>query len=334
MSPRDGTPDWPRLLDNFSRCRIVVVGDLVADHYVYGQTDRVSREAPVLIVRHERDEVKLGAAGNVAANARALGASVAAVGVVGDDVAGAQLRRAFGDADIALTDVRGDGLETQSKMRVLAGALNTTRQQMLRIDRGYRAPLPAPLRKALAERVSIAAQRADAILVSDYGAGVVCEEVEAVLREAARLGKIVCVDSRYALRRFSGLPFLKPNESELAALTGMSVEDEALSLAAGVNALQQTQGSTLLVTRGHEGMALFAPGQPPKLFPVHGAPEAVDVTGAGDTVLATFGLGLAAGADAARAAQLANVAGGLVVQKPGTASVAPEELRRAVEALA
>ncbi|WP_143177908.1 bifunctional heptose 7-phosphate kinase/heptose 1-phosphate adenyltransferase [Cystobacter ferrugineus] len=310
----------------FSRRRVLMVGDLVADHYIYGQTDRVSREAPVLIVRHESSEVKLGGGANVAANVRALSGRVTAVGVLGTDEMGRALRKLFDEADIQLSAVSARGVETETKTRILAGGVSTTRQQMLRLDRGQRGPLPPRLRRALVKRVEEAAKDADAVVVSDYGAGVVGDEMREALRALAADGMPVCVDSRYSLFAFTGVTVCKPNEPELQALVGRPLRTEAELLEAGQEAVKRLRCQALLVTRGRHGMALFDAKGGVDLVPVHGAKDAVDVTGAGDTVIAAFSLGLAAGGSFGDAARLANVAGALAVQKLGTATVARDEL--------
>jgi rfaE bifunctional protein kinase chain/domain len=305
---------------------VLLVGDLVADHYIYGQTDRVSREAPVLIVRHESSEVKLGGGANVAANVRALSGQVTAVGVLGVDEMGRALRKLFAEADIQLSAVSAKGLETETKTRILAGGVNTTRQQMLRLDRGQRGALPPRLRRTLVKRIEEAARDVDAVVVSDYGAGVVGEEVREALRKLAGEGLPVCVDSRYALASFTGVTVCKPNEPELEALSGRPLRTEADLLEAGHTAVKRLGCQALLVTRGRHGMALFDAKGGVDFIPVHGGRDAVDVTGAGDTVIASFSLALAAGASFGEAARLANVAGALVVQKLGTATVARDEL--------
>ena len=323
--PRAAAP--LRVVSRFPRRRVLVVGDLVADHYIYGETDRVSREAPVLIVRYESSEVKLGGGANVAANAAALGGRVTAVGAVGADEMGRALQAEFTRAGITLRAAGGRAVATETKTRILAGGFHTTRQQMLRLDRGTRGPLPPRVRRALAERVEVAARTADAVVVSDYGAGVVGDEVREVLRARAAKGLPVCVDSRYALRDFAGFTVLKPNEPELAALVGHALGTQEALLAAGREAVERLGCRALLVTRGRHGMALFHAGGRVDLVPVHGQKEAVDVTGAGDTVIASFTLALASRATFLEAAQVANVAGALVVQKQGTATISRVELQ-------
>jgi D-glycero-beta-D-manno-heptose-7-phosphate kinase len=314
------------LLKRFPQVRVLLVGDLLADHYLYGQTERVSREAPVLIVRHEREEVKLGGGANAAANASALGAKVTAIGVIGRDDLGRQLSALFKASGIALRAVTSS--VTESRTRVLAGGLSTTRQQMLRIDRGAVGALPPKIRASLAAQILQAGLDADVVMVSDYGAGVLCEETRAALREVARKGVPVCVDSRFGLTDFAGLTVCKPNEPELAAFTGMPIRTDAELLAAGKAAQKRLECQVLLVTRGRKGMTLFEQGQKPLHIPVYGSEEAVDVTGAGDTVSATFALALGAGGKPFEAARLANIAGALVVQKQGTATVTRPELAR------
>jgi D-glycero-beta-D-manno-heptose-7-phosphate kinase len=315
-------------LAGFSHVRVVVLGDLVADHYLFGQTERISREAPVLIVRHERDEVKLGGGANAAANARALGGRVTAVGLLGADEMGRAMKALFKGQGIDLEVVSTRGGRTESKMRILAGGLSTSRQQMLRVDRGRVGPLPAAVRRALALRLEQAAWRADVVVVSDYGAGVVCEETKAVVRAIAGRGLPVCVDSRFALSEFSGVTVCKPNEPELATLTGLPVGTDREVDRAASAALDRIGCKVLLVTRGRKGMVVYERRQKPVRLPVHGPEDAVDVTGAGDTVIATFALAVGAGASFLEAARLSNVAGGIVVQKPGTATVTRAELAR------
>lgn len=325
-----------RLLDNqglaaivrrfAERPRVAVIGDVVVDEYIYGQTDRISREAPVLIVRHEETDRKLGGAANAAANLAALGARVSLIGAIGDDETGKALRGLCTGAGIEPRLHRVKGQFTESKIRILAGGINTTRQQMLRLDRGRNGPLPPEAVAALVEEVHRAAREAEALVVSDYGSGALCPEVIAAVLEVSRAGARVCVDSRYNLGAFHGVLLAKPNEPELAAATGLPVGPTEDTVKAG-KALQRALGChAVLATRGRSGMALLEKGRSPDLIPVHGAAEAVDVTGAGDTVIATLALALASGASLGEAARVANVAGGLVVQKPGTATVSPEEL--------
>ncbi|MGZ6142607.1 MAG: bifunctional heptose 7-phosphate kinase/heptose 1-phosphate adenyltransferase, partial [Myxococcales bacterium] len=204
---------------------------------------------------------------------------------------------------------------------------NTRRQQMLRIDReGPREPgaLTQKLLKALAQ----ASARGDAILVSDYGLGLLSPPLVEAVRALAGQGRTVCVDARYGLSKYRGVTVAKPNEVELEQELGRKIGDDPLALEeAGRELLKALRVQSLLVTRGRSGMALLRPGAPTALLPVHGSQDAVDVTGAGDTVMAANTVAIAAGADPVQAMRLANVAGSLKVQKAGTATVSAEELR-------
>ncbi len=306
-----------------------VVGDFVGDEYVYGCTERISREAPVPIVRFERRELKLGGAGNVAANLAALGVRVEAVGALGRDEAGRKIRGLCRRAGIGAAGLELEaGLVSPVKTRILAGALHTTRQQLLRLDRGE--PLAvAPQRNRIVERVEALLPRLDALVVSDYGGGIAGPEL--ARRAGAWARRLpVCVDSRFSLGRFAGVSVAKPNVPELAALAGAPLRGEADLVRAGRALLKEKRYGALLVTRGRDGLALLRRGAPPSFWPVFGPDEAVDVTGAGDTVMAAFAAVLAATGEIELAAELANVAGGLVVQKPGTATVTAAELEAAL----
>ena len=327
----NGIARLAELIDRFPRAEVVVAGDFVADEYVYGETERISREAPVLIVRYERSELKAGGAGNAAQNLAAMGVKVRAVGVVGDDALGATLLEVLARAGIDVEHVRPvRGRATESKMRILAGGRSTRRQQMLRVDRAPAEPLPAAAQAHLVRELLRAARGAGAVLASDYGSGALGTAALDALRDIKRGGVPVCVDSRYRLLEYTGVSMVKPNEPELEAATGIALQAPHGMERAGRALLRKLGCDELLVTRGHDGMSLFRRGLTPLHIPPHGSQEAVDVTGAGDTVAAAYSAAIAAGGDAETAARIANVAGGLVVQKPGTATVTRAELLAAV----
>ncbi len=323
--------DAAALLPRFAEREVVVVGDFVADEYVYGETERISREAPVLIVRYERAELKPGAAGNAATNLAALGVKVRALGLVGEDPLGTALLDALeaGGVDVSGL-IRVKGRPTEAKTRILAGGRSTRRQQMLRLDRAPAGPPPPAAARALHAALKRARRSAHTVLASDYGSGTIGAETIELLRGLKRGGLPVCVDSRYALASFTGLTMVKPNENELEAATGVALAAPGGLERAARALLRKATCEILLVTRGRHGLSVFRPGERPVHLPAFGTKEAVDVTGAGDTVAAAFAAGLAAGGDALAAAALANVAGALQVQKPGTATVSRAELEAAL----
>ena len=311
--------------------RIVVAGDFVLDRFVYGHPRRVSREAPVVILRFSREDLLPGGAGNAAANVRSLGGEPAVVGIVGADDDGRALRRALRDRGI---DDRGlaeeEGYRTPAKTRILGGAPSGNKQQIVRYDVEADPAAPAAAARAL-ERAAAAAKGASGAVLSDYGYGAIHPDAVGPLRGALPAGTPIAVDSRHRLRRFRGVDAATPNEEELEEIAGARLDsDAALDLAA--RALRSEIGcASLLVTRGSRGMALYDGGAAPRRIPVHGTDQVADVTGAGDTVLAAFSLALAAGAAPLEAALLADFAGGIVVMKMGTATVTQEELTAAIE---
>jgi rfaE bifunctional protein kinase chain/domain len=323
------------LVDDFSGTPVAVFGDLIADEFIYGEISRVSREAPVLILDYDSTEIVPGGAGNAANNIAALGGAPDAVGVVGRDDTG---RRLLGRmrGRIGLTSiVRPSRYLTPTKTRILAGGVHSAKQQVVRIDRATRASITEAVLDAVASRFLRASSRADAILVSDYGTGLVTPEIVARaqrrLKKRGRSHPPVLVDSRYGLLRYRGMTACTPNESEVEHLLGVRIGDDQRVLEkAGRVLLARTRAGAVLVTRGSRGMALFEPGRPTAHIPIFGSDQIADVTGAGDTVIATMTLALAVGATFGEAARLANYAGGLVVMKRGTATVSADELREAI----
>ena len=323
--------DLRSIVARLSDVRVAVVGDLVLDEYVYGRSERISREAPVVIVREMRREHVLGAAANVAAGVLALGAHCIPLGVVGRDAEGGRVRELLaqrGAADWGI--VASAEWRTELKTRILAGGASTTPQQVLRLDRGNRVGLPKAAVLRLLEALGRAAREADVVVVSDYGLGTF---VPAVMREVRALARRrpVLVDSRFALASWRGATWAKPNLPELEAAVGGPLERAADVTRAARRLKRQLGLEGVLLTRGHEGMTVLHGDRRPVHLEVFGPGEAVDVTGAGDTVMATFATALGAGASPTAAARLANVAGGLVVQKSGTATVDRAELEAALE---
>ncbi len=333
----EGIPSPERLAEiarRFAGRRVVVVGDAVADQFLYGEISRVSREAPVLILRHERTETLPGGAANCVVNLAALGARAALVGVVGRDAAGDALAAKLAEAGVDCAHVsRAASVRTPTKVRVLAGQAHSPRQQVIRVDYESEPLSDEATRAELARHLRAAVAGAEAIIISDYNYGVADAQTAQMVRDlAGGRGVPVLVDSRFRLPEFAGFTSATPNEDEVEQLLGnkrLAARGELIRAAAELRARLRLQA--LLVTRGNNGMVLLEDGAAePLTIAAVGSREAVDVTGAGDTVIAAYALALAAGATFAEAAHLANHAGGIVVMKRGTASVAPEELLASV----
>ena len=320
------------IIRRFPRNRILVVGDVIADRFVYGAISRVSREAPVLILRHEQTETVPGGAANCAVNLAALGATACLVSAAGKDEAGqASLKRLEAAGVDCVGLYLSDQLQTPTKVRVLAGQLHSTRQQVIRIDYESAPLTDHVVRESVVKQVGEQAALSDAVIISDYNYGVVGDETAAAIRKATQQKATpVFVDSRFRLSSFSGFSSATPNEEEIEHLLGR-VHPDTSTLAAAAESLREQLGfRALLVTRGSHGMMLLERGAPPLNIDAVSANEAVDVTGAGDTVIATYVLALASGASFPDAARLANHAGGLVVMKRGTASITSQELEDSV----
>ncbi len=320
------------LVDRLSGRRLVVAGDFVLDRFVYGHPKRVSREAPVVILRYVREESIPGGAGNTAANVHALGGIPVPIGATGADEAGKALRDAFRARGIDCSGLlEVSGYRTPTKTRILGGAPHAIKQQIVRYD--VEDALPEGAAAGVSARLGDAARGAHGAILSDYGYGAVSPGAIPTLRSILAAGARICVDSRHRLPAYTDVDAATPNEEELEEASGETLHDSDARLeAAGTALRERMRCGCLLVTRGSRGMAVFTPGATPERIPVHGTDQVADVTGAGDTVLATFALALSAGAAPLEAALLANFAGGVVVMKMGTAVATPEELKAALDA--
>jgi D-glycero-beta-D-manno-heptose-7-phosphate kinase len=323
-----------KIIEAFPKVTITVLGDLVADEFVYGEISRVSREAPVLILKHRDRTVVPGGGANAVNNLADLGVNVLPVGAIGDDEPGRLLLKAFRHKRIPVSGVLKDKTYTTvTKTRILAGMTHNTRQQVVRVDR---EPENAPNRH-LTRELFLAAREylraSDALLVSDYGYGSASPAIVNALRQTGRRRAVpLILDSRYRLLEYSGATAATPNEPEVEAALGMRIgQDWEKVTEAGLQVMERMSLQSLLITRGRDGMVAFDQRHAPVDIPIFGSDQVADVTGAGDTVIAAFSAALAAGATTEEAAQLANYAGGIVVMKRGTATVSREELFRAVE---
>ena len=324
-----------RLLDLIAAARgkrVVVLGDLIADEFVSGRISRVSREAPVLILEYDKTEIVPGGAGNAAHNVATLGGAMTLVALAGRDEPGRRVLASFPSRVDRRAITRPAGYHTPVKTRILAGGVHSAKQQVVRVDRFTREPITEAWRAQWMRAAAKALRQADAVLVSDYGSGLLSPQVVTALVAPLAARRVpVLVDSRYDLLRYRGLTACTPNESEVEHALDVTIGDAPRVLErAGRAILKRTRMHAVLVTRGSRGMALFEHGTPTTHIPIYGSDEIADVTGAGDTVMATLTLALAAGASMADAARLANYAGGLVVMKRGTATVSARELASAV----
>jgi D-glycero-beta-D-manno-heptose-7-phosphate kinase len=322
-----------KIIEAFPKITVTVLGDLVADEFVFGEISRVSREAPVLILKHRERSVLPGGAANAANNLADLGINVLPVGIVGEDEPGKLLLRYFRHKKIAISGILKDKTYTTvTKTRILAGMTHTARQQVVRVDREPKEAPNSHLTRELYLAARNYAHASDALLVSDYGYGAATPAIVNTLRDKGKLASVpIVLDSRYRMLQFSGITAATPNEPEVEEALGLRIgESWDKLLAAGNDVMARMKLQSLVITRGRDGMVAFDHKHKPVDIPISGSDQVADVTGAGDTVIAAFTAALAAGATTEEAAQLANYAGGIVVMKRGTATVSRDELLHAI----
>jgi D-glycero-beta-D-manno-heptose-7-phosphate kinase len=322
-----------KIVESFPNVTVTLLGDLVADEFIFGEISRVSREAPVLILKHKERTIVPGGGANAINNLADLGVNVLPVGIVGDDEAGKLLLKYFRHKKVPLSGVLKDkSFPTVTKTRVLAGLPHTWRQQVVRWDKEPETEPNQHLKRELVLATRQYARASDAVLLSDYGYGAATPTLWNSIRERGRFDRIpVVVDSRYRMLQYSGITAATPNEPEVEHALGARIgQDWRRLCTAGDQVMTRMKLQSLVITRGREGMVAFSDKHKPVDIPIFGSDQVADVTGAGDTVIATFTAALAAGADALEAARLANYAGGLVVMKRGTATVSQQELLHAL----
>ena len=316
--------DFPeKIRTEFPKRKVVIVGDLVADQFLYGNITRVSREAPVFILRHDETETFAGGAGNAAVNVAALGGNAVAIGVIGKDVNGEKLLESLEKAKVDCSFiVTSPNVPTTAKVRVLAGQRHTQRQQVVRIDYEHSTTLDEDINSHLNANFLEAVRDADAVIISDYNYGVANTKIAELVTKTCREKNIpLVVDSRFRLKNFPNVTSATPNQEETEELLGEDFsEADCQRLCADLGY------ESLLVTCGNKGMILVEKDKTPLRIAAVGSTEPVDVTGAGDTVIAVYALGLASNLSFAESAYLANHAGGIVVMKKGTASASAKEL--------
>lgn len=327
--PMNGPATLPPILQDFSKVHVLCVGDVMLDHFVYGTVDRISPEAPIPVLKVNREMRMLGGAGNVVRNAAALGAHATLVTVIGDDEPGLAVSRLIkAETGLEASLIIIPGRQTSLKVRHIA-----SNQQMLRTDRETAEPIGPEYEDRVLSAFESELPSAHIVILSDYAKGVLSPRVIELICAAARAcNKPVIADPKHLnLSRYLGVNILTPNSKELAAATGLPVTDDASVERAGANVLASAKLDALLVTRSESGMSLLEVGKP-ALHLATEAREVYDVSGAGDTVIAAFSIALGAGASPAKAAELANIAAGIAVGKAGTAVVRATELAQALHA--
>jgi len=325
--------DLIAIIDNFSEQKIAVWGDLILDEYIYGDTRRISREAPVLILSYKSVEYSLGGAGNSILNLKSLGAAPVPVGIIGTDDSGKHVKKILHQKGVSTKHVIAEkNYQTPLKTRILAGEGHTRKQQILRIDRETRVPDNSTLKQRIKQNLKLLCNSCSALLISDYHYFAVKEDIFNQVLPLFRKANIsITLDSRFRLLNFLKVTAATPNEPEVEEALSIKINDEpGILKKAGRFILKKTQSSALLITRGSKGMMLFEKDKAPYSIPIKGTTDIVDVTGAGDTVISVFTLALSCGASFKQAAQLANYAGDLVVMKKGTATITTNELRKAI----
>lgn len=329
MTPQSLKQSLDSAIRKFSEGRILVIGDLVIDEMIYGNTHRISREAPVLILAHEKTDIILGASGNAAHNIASLNAKrTTIVGVAGKDYYCSLLLDALQRDGIDTTGlVQDESRPTATKTRISGIANQSVTQQIVRVDRESKAPLSAKIQNQLIDQIKKLAGEFDALLLSDYGLGVLSPEVIAVCQaEAKKHSLVMSVDTQQAMKNFQGAHIMTPNQPEAEQNLGYEIKTRDDLLKGGRSLLTDTNAQNMLITRGADGMALFEAKGGLTEIPVFNKSHVFDVTGAGDTVIGTLTLALATGCDLVQAAILGNLAASIVVRQFGAAVTTQAEL--------
>lgn len=320
-----------KILEHIKGKRILVWGDFICDEYIYGEVNRISREAPVLILKKDGVEYRPGGAANAANNLACLGAKVNAMGIVGKDERGEKLISLLKRQGIDTTGIlTGNKFRTITKTRIMAGGINRPKQQVIRIDDGENIKSETlKIQNNFKKYFSKAINSIDAVLISDYSYGAVEQNTyNDILKATSKRNIPVIVDSRFDLMKFKNATLLTPNEEEAGNALGIEPEKiDANTDKIAKKLLDELNPQILIITRGRKGMDIFIKNKKTKHIPIYDSDEVTDVTGAGDTVSSVITLALSCGASGYEAAQLANYAAGIVVMKMGAATVTVKELK-------
>jgi rfaE bifunctional protein kinase chain/domain len=322
---------YTKLIDKFKGKKVLVLGDFILDEYVYGETERISREAPVLILKYNNSTYLAGGGANPVMNIADIGAIPVPVSIAGteeySDILLDMMKKKKVDTSYIL---RTDRYSIPVKTRVMAGSVHTVKQQIVRIDRYNDEALDPEIEAGLITNINTAAKVIDVVLVSDYGSGMITGKVIKAVNALAKSGKKVVVDSRYGLKEFKYVATATPNETEAGPATDHEKygESDVELIVRKLSKMMRSKG--MIVTRGSRGMIVYENKKIFKISPF-GSDEIVDVSGAGDTVSSIVSVALASGASLADSAYLANIGGGLVVMKRGVATVTVDELKGALK---
>lgn len=317
------------IIKNLNKGRVLVIGDFAIDEMIYGQTHRISREAPVLILKHTNTDIVLGAASNAAHNISSLNSGkVAAIGVYGNDYHGPLLLNALEKAKIDSSNmVIDESRVTTTKTRISGSSPQSVMQQIVRIDREINDYVDSKIEAKIIDNINKCAPNFDAILLSDYDIGIMSPGIiEAAMQAAKKHNLFLAVDAQTSLARFQGATIITPNQPEAEKTLGYEIKDQETLLKAGQELLDKTSAKMILITRGSQGMTLFENNGNVRHIPVFNKTEVFDVTGAGDTVVASLTLGLCAGATALEAAIIGNLAASITIRHFGVATTNIQEL--------
>lgn len=317
-----------KLIDNFSASRILVLGDIMLDRYLWGSVERISPEAPVPVVHIERETSSLGGAANVAASVKALGAAPILAGIIGDDQFASELKKNLQSKKIPFAGLVTDPHRpTTVKTRIVAHS-----QQVVRVDRENSDEINSGLAEKILATVKRFMNRIDGIIISDYGKGVITADLlERLIPEAASAGKFIAVDPKELhFMNYKNVSVITPNHHEAGFVSGRKITSEKILADVGWNLMKSLELESLLITRGEKGMALFEKDGSLNLIPAE-AKTVYDVTGAGDTVIAALTVSRTAGASMREAAYIANIAAGLAVARFGTARITADEIQSSLD---
>jgi len=320
-------------IKNLADSKILVIGDLALDEMIYGDTERISREAPVLILQHTHTNHILGAASNAAHNVAAInGGKVTVVGVIGDDYQANDLKQAFKDANINCDNLIVDkNRKTITKTRISGSCSQSVTQQIVRIDRQTNAPISKETEDEMIKSITKLVPSHDAIILSDYHIGTLSDRViETVINQAKMFNKIVVADAQKELNRYKGVTSMTPNLPDTQKHVGFYLKNKADYLLAGSKLIKETGAPAVLITCGSDGMVVISESGKYTHIPVFNKSKVFDVTGAGDTVTATYTLALASGCDPVYAAIIGNIAAGIVIKQYGCATTNVEEILNAI----